>query len=220
MNNLLIGLLLLVVTFTLLIIVEKLFKKDGLYVWISIALIMANILECKTIGLFNFTSTTGNVLFASVFLATDIMSEKYGSKYSKKALKIAIVSMIVFITVMQIGLLFTPDETDMAHEAMTTLFGLNIRISAASILMFYVSNNFDIYLFDKIKEKIPNKLWLRNNVATIISNVLENYIFIFLAFVGLYDIPTMFNIATTISIVEIVIAILDTPFIYISKKLK
>jgi uncharacterized integral membrane protein (TIGR00697 family) len=202
------------------ILIEKIFKKEGLYVWTAIALIMANILECQTVGLFNgFTSTCGNVLFASVFLSTDIMSEKYGSEYSKKAIKLAVVAMIAFTVIMQIGLLFTPDETDFAHDAMTTLFGLNLRITISSLVMFFISNNLDIFLFEKIKTKLPNQLWVRNNVSTIISNVLENYFFIFFAFVGIYDIPTMLNIATTISAVEIVIALFDTPFLYLSKKL-
>ncbi len=221
MNNVLLIFINIIVTFSFVILIEKIFKKEGLYVWTAIALIMANILECQTIGLFNgFTSTCGNVLFASVFLATDIMSEKYGPKYSKKAIKISVFAMIVFIVIMQIGLLFVPDSTDMAHDSMSVLFSLNLRISISSILMFYISNNLDIFLFEKIKKKLPNKLWVRNNVATIISNVLENYFFIFIAFVGLYDISTMLNIATTISIVEIIIALCDTPFLYISKKLK
>ena len=221
MNNVLLILINIIVTFTMVILIEKIFKKEGLYVWTAIALIMANILECQTVGLFNgFTSTCGNVLFASVFLSTDIMSEKYGSEYSKKAIKLAVVAMIAFTVIMQIGLLFTPDETDFAHDAMTTLFGLNLRITISSLVMFFISNNLDIFLFEKIKTKLPNQLWVRNNVATIISNVLENYFFIFFAFVGLYDIPTMLNIATTISVVEIVIALFDTPFLYISKKLK
>ena len=221
MNNVLLIFINIIVTFSLVILIEKVFKKEGLYVWAAIALIMANILECQTVGLFNgFTSTCGNVLFASVFLATDIMSEKYGSEYSKKAIRLAVVAMIAFTVIMQIGLLFTPDETDFAHESMATLFGLNLRISISSIVMFFISNNLDIFLFEKIKKKLPNQLWLRNNAATMISNVLENYFFIFFAFVGLYDIPTMLNIATTISVVEIVIAVFDTPFLYISKKLK
>ena len=220
MNNVLLIFINIIVTFSIVILIEKLFKKEGLFVWAAIALITANILECQTVGLFNgFTSTCGNVLFASVFLATDIMSEKYGAEYSKKAIKMAVFAMIAFTAVMQIGLLFTPDETDFAHDAMTTLFGLNLRISLSSIVMFFISNNLDIFLFEKIKTKLPNQLWVRNNVATIISNVLENYFFIFFAFVGIYDIPTMLNIATTISVVEIVIALFDTPFIYISKKL-
>lgn len=219
MNNVLLIFINIIVTFSLVLLIEKIFKKEGLYVWTAIALIMANILECKTISLLGFTSTTGNVLFASVFLATDIMCEKYGSEFSKKAIKLAVASMIAFTIIMQIGLLFIPDSTDMAHDAMSTLFSLNLRISLSSIVMFYISNNVDIFLFEKIKKKIPNKLWVRNNVATITSNVLENYFFIFFAFVGLYDIPTMINIATTISVLEIIIALFDTPFLYLSKKL-
>ena len=219
MNNVLIGLLLLVVTFTLLLIVEKLFKKEGLYAWISMALIAANILECKTIPLLSLTSTCGNILFASIFLATDIMTEKYGSKYAKNAIKISVFTMIAFIIIMQIGLLFKPDVTDFAHDSMKTLLGLNLRISVASIIMFYISNNLDIYIFDKLRKKLPDKLWLRNNVATIVSNVSENYLFILLAFTGIYDFKTMIIIASSISIVEIIIALLDTPFIYLSKKL-
>ena len=221
MNNVLLIFVNIIVAFTIVVLIEKIFKKEGLYVWAAIALIMANILECQTVGLFNgFTSTCGNVLFASVFLATDIMSEKYGSEYSKKAIKLAVLAMVSFTIIMQIGLLFTPDSTDFAHDSMVTLFSLNLRITISSLVMFYISNNLDIFLFDKLKKKLPKQLWLRNNVATIISNVLENYFFIFFAFVGIYDIPTMLNIATTISVVEIVIALFDTPFLYISKKLK
>lgn len=220
MQNVLLIFINILVTFSLVLLIEKIFKKEGLYVWAAIALIMANILECKTAGLFNgFTATCGNVLFASVFLATDIMNEKYGAKYSKKAIKLAVFAMVTFTIIMQIGLLFKPDATDMAHDAMKTLFGLNLRITISSVLLFYISNNLDIFLFEKIKKKLPDKLWVRNNVATIVSNVLENYFFIFFAFVGLYDIPTMLNIATTISAVEIVIALCDTPFLYVSKKL-
>ena len=103
---------------------------------------------------------------------------------------------------------------------MKTLFSLNLRVSLSSIIMFYISNSIDIFIFEKIKQKIPNKLWLRNNVATITSNVLENYFFIFFAFVGIYNISTIINIATTMSILEIVLALFDTPFLYLSKKLK
>ena len=103
---------------------------------------------------------------------------------------------------------------------MKTLFGLNLRTSIASLSMFYISNLFDIYLFDRLRQKYPKKLWLRNNVATIISNSVENYFFATIAFLGIFDIPTIISIATTGTIIEIIIALLDTPFIYLSKKLR
>lgn len=218
--NLLLGIVSLLLTFSLLIIVEKIFKKEGLFVWISIATIIANILVCKSIELFSFTTNLGNILFASSFLATDIMSEKYGAKESRKAIILGVVSQVIFVIMTQIGLLYVPAAEDLAQESMKGLFSINLRVSIASIVMYFVSNMADIYIFEKIKEKVPGKLWLRNNVSTMICNSLENYFFSFLAFAGLMDIPTILSIATLASILEIVIAVCDTPFLYLSKKLK
>lgn len=218
--NILLGVVSLLLTFSLLIIVEKFFKKEGLFVWVSIATIIANILVCKSIGIFNITTNLGNILFASSFLATDIMSEKYGAKESRKAIVLGVVSQVIFVIMTQIGLLYTPAPEDLAQESMKGLFSINLRVSIASIVMYFVSNMADIYIFEKIKEKVPGKLWLRNNVSTMICNSLENYFFSILAFAGLMDIPTILSIATLASILEIVIAACDTPFLYLSKKLK
>ena len=218
--NILLGIVSLLLTFSLLIIVEKIFKKEGLFVWVSIATIIANILVCKSIELFSFTTNLGNILFASSFLATDIMSEKYGAKESRKAIILGVVSQVIFVIMTQIGLLYIPAPEDLAQESMKGLFSINLRVSIASIVMYFVSNMADIYIFEKIKEKVPGKLWLRNNVSTMICNSLENYFFSFLAFAGLMDIPTILSIATLASILEIVIAACDTPFLYLSKKLK
>ena len=218
--NILLGIVSLLLTFSLLIIVEKIFKKEGLFVWVSIATIIANILVCKSIELFSFTTNLGNILFASSFLATDIMSEKYGAKESRKAIVLGVVSQVIFVIMTQIGLLYVPAAEDLAQESMKGLFSINLRVSIASIVMYFASNMADIYIFEKIKEKVPGKLWLRNNVSTMICNSLENYFFSFLAFAGLMDIPTILSIAALASILEIVIAACDTPFLYLSKKLK
>ena len=125
---------------------------------------------------------------------------------------------LLFTFFMQIALLYIPSSTDISNESMKTLFNLNLRVSLSSSLLYFLSNYLDIYLFNKLKEKYPNKLWLRNNVSTIISNCLENYLFVTLSFIGIYDINTIISIATTTSIIEIFLAILDTPFLYLSKK--
>lgn len=218
--NIILGVISIILTFSSVVLMEKLFKKEGLYVWVSIATILANIIVCKTVTVLGLTSSLGNIMFASNFLATDILSEKYGKEDAKKAITIALVSTIIFIVTTQISLLYIPDTTDIAQESMKTLFGINLRTSIASLSMFYISNLFDIYLFDKLRQKYPKKLWLRNNVATIISNSAENYLFATIAFLGIFDIPTIISIATTGTIIEIVIALLDTPFIYLSKKLR
>ena len=148
------------------------------------------------------------------------MSEKYGAKESRKAIILGVVSQVIFVIMTQMALLYVPASEDLAQESMKGLFSINLRVSIASIVMYFVSNMADIYIFEKIKEKVPGKLWLRNNVSTMICNSLENYFFSFLAFAGLMDIPTILSIATLASVLEIVIAACDTPFLYLSKKLK
>ena len=218
--NLILGILSIFVTFGLVVLIEKLFKKEGLFAWISISTIIANILVCKSVNILGFTTSLGNVMFASNFLATDIMSEKYSYKDSKKAIIMAVFAQVIFIIMTQLALLYIPSEVDLTSESMKTLFSINLRVSISSLIMFFLSNMADIYLFEQIKNRFPKKLWLRNNVSTIVSNCLENYIFTFFAFVGIYPFAILISSATVASIIEMLIAITDTPFIYLSKKLK
>lgn len=217
--NILYGFINIIVTFSLVVLIEKLFKKEGLYVWLSIATILANLTVCKMIDVFSFTTSLGNVLFASTFLATDIMSEKYSKKDAKRGVYISIFSGITFIIITQLTLLFIPSSDDVVNDAMKTLFGISVRTISASMIMFFVSNMSDIYLYNKLKEKLPDKMWLRNNVSTITCNCIENYFFNTLAFIGIFPMSVIISIATTTTIIEMVIALCDTPFLYLSKKI-
>lgn len=216
--NIVLGIISIIFVYTSTILMDKFLKKEGLIVWITFATITANILVCKNIDIFNLTVSLGNIMFASNFLATDILSEKYLKDYAYKAVIIGLVMNLLFTFFMQIALLYIPSSTDISNESMKILFNLNLRVSLSSSLLYFLSNYLDIYLFNKLKEKYPNKLWLRNNVSTIISNCLENYLFVTLSFIGIYDINTIISIATSTSIIEIFLAILDTPFLYLSKK--
>ena len=218
MYNLVLGIACIVICFGLEVIIEKIFKKEGLIVWVSVAMVSANILVTKNINILNLSATLGNILFASTFLATDILNEKYTFEDSKKAISLGIVSVVLFTVATQISLLFKANELDLVNDSLKTLFSINLRVSISSIVMCYLSNLLDIYLFETIKKKVPNKLWLRNNVATIISNCLENYLFTIFAFIGIYNFNDIIIIATTTTIIEIIIAICDTPFLYLSKK--
>ena len=215
--NILYGFINIIVTFTLVVLIDKFFKKEGLYIWIAIATILANLTVCKMIDVFNFTTSLGNVIFASTFLATDIISEKYSAKEARKAVYLSIFASVTFIIITQLTLLFTPSSDDVVQGAMKTLFAINLRTSVASMGMFFIANMLDIYIYNKLKEKLPKRLWLRNNVATITCNCIENYFFNTLAFIGIFSIPVIISIATTTTIIEIVIAVCDTPFLYLSK---
>ena len=130
-----------------------------------------------------------------------------------------ILSTLVMVISTQIVLLYVPSPFDYAHESMSVLFGLNLRISGASMLMYAIANFADVILFERLRKATGGKaLWLRNNVSTILCNCLENFGFIFLAFYGVYDAKQCVEIAISTSIIEMIVAICDTPFAYIAIK--
>lgn len=218
MNNI-IFIIEVITVFSLVLLAKKFFGKYGMIAWVAIATVLANIITAKNVDLFGLSTAIGTIMFASTFLATDILSECYSKKDAQRAVLIGLFSDAVLIISTQIALQYTPSEFDYAHEAMQTLFALNLRISLASAFMYFIANMADVFLFNKIKEKMQGKhLWLRNNVSTILCNCLENFGFIFLAFVGVYDLPTIFTIAISTSIIELIVAILDTPFLYLAKR--
>lgn len=218
--NIALGIISTLICFTAIVLIEKFFKKEGLFVWVAAATILANIYLAKTVGLGPITASLGNILFASNYLATDILTEKYGGKSAKKAVVLGLCAAVIFIVSSQIALAFIPDASDTMQPVMESLFTIAARITAASVTCYFLSNLLDVWMFEKIKKKTNGKyMWLRNNVSTIVSNCGENFAFYLLAFLGVMDLPTILMLAGTASIIEIAIAFCDTPFLYISKKL-
>lgn len=210
-----------IVTFTAVVMAKRFFGKSGLYVWVGFATVAANIMTAKTVSLFGTDATLGTVLFASTFLATDILTECYGKESAKTAVKLALLSACAFIVASQIALVYQPSELDYANDSMKTLFDFNLRISAASVVMFFIANYLDVILYDKIRSKMNGKcMWIRNNFCTILCNGLENFAFISLAFAGIYSWSDIFIIAGSTTIIEILVAICDTPFLYLARRVK
>lgn len=206
--------------FTSLILLKRLFGKDGLFLWIVIASVIANIQVVKSVELFGITATLGNVMFASVFLATDLLRECYGKEAAKKGVYIGIASVVLFLMSTQLTLLYLPHEIDISQSSLETLFSLSPRICVASLTMYAIANYLDVTIYDKLHTLFNGeKLWLRNNISTIICNCVENFGFVFLAFAGTYPIEEVLLIAISTSIIEMGIAICDTPFLYLGKKI-
>lgn len=208
-----------VVIFGLLLTCYRMFGKIGVMAWVGLATVLANIITAKNANVFGLSTAIGSVMFASTFLATDILAENHGERDAKRAVYIGLFADALLIISTQIALLYKPSAIDYADGAMQTLFALNLRISLASMVMYVIANIADVYLFCKMKEH-GRVLWVRNNVATILCNCLENFGFIFLAFVGIYDMQTIFTIAMSTSAIEFIVAICDTPFLYVATLIK
>lgn len=209
------------------IVFFKLFGKYGLYCFTSIATIAANIEVLIMIKAFGIEMTLGNVLFASTFLVTDIISELYGKKEAKRAVHIGIATSVMFIVLSQWWLLYTPAASDLAMPAMQKIFSNTPRLMLTSMIVYAIVQQFDVWAYHKwwewTEKKFGSKekfLWLRNNGSTLISQFLNNLLFTFGAFLGIHSMKTLISIVISSYGIFIVTSLADTPFVYLARKIK
>ncbi|QTA38122.1 queuosine precursor transporter [Thermosipho ferrireducens] len=221
MSNEFLWVVLMVVNFVGILIFYRYAGKTGLYVWTAIATITANIQVVKTVQLFGFVATLGNIVYGTTFLVTDILSENYGKKEARKAVYIGFGSLISMTVIMQIAILFKPDASDFAQPALKTIFSIMPRIAIASLTAYWLSQLHDIWAYHLWKNKFPQTkfLWMRNNFSTMVSQFIDSLVFCFIAFWKVYPQNIFWSIFWTTYIFKWIVAAADTPFLYFAKKL-
>lgn len=209
----------LLINFSGVILSYRLFKKTGIYVWIAVSTVVANIEVIKCVDIFGMPLTLGNIAYGSIFLSCDILNEIYGKSEAQKGVIMGFFALVGFIFLTQIGLLFTPSADDFAHGSMVTIFSLTPRVCFASACAYLVSNTLDVHLYNFIKTKLPADkwMWVRNNASTIISQCTDTILFTVLAFLNIFPLETVFKLCFTTFLIKILIAVCDTPFLYMAK---
>ena len=205
----------------------RLFGKSGLYILNSVVTVLANIEVLILVRAFGVEQTLGNLLFASTYLITDILSENEGKKAANKAVNMGIFTVAAMVVITQSWLLYTPSASDWASPHIREIFSFAPRLLFASFLGYFLSQKLDVFLYHKwwafSEKKTGNKkamLWLRNNGSTLISQLINTVIFNFAAFFGVYDGPTLLSIIVSGYIIYVITSLLDTPFIYLARKIK
>lgn len=224
MNELLLVLSLLI-SFGATVLFLKLFGKSGLFAWIGICAVFANVEVLILVHAFGMDQTLGNTLFASSFLATDILSELYGKKDANKGVLVGIITTVLFILLSTMWINYVPAEGDWAMPFVKQLFANTPRVLIASLIAYAVSEAFDVWLYHKwwtlTEKRFGNKdkyLWFRNNFSTLLSQLVNIVIFNFGAFLGIYSLSQLLSITLACYVIYIVTSLLDTPFIYLAKK--
>ncbi|RLI79330.1 VUT family protein [Archaeoglobales archaeon] len=226
-NNEILWFILLVVNFTGITLAYRFFGKTGLYAWTAMAIIVANIQVMKTIKFFGLVTAMGNIIYGSTFLVTDILCENHSREDARKAVLIGFFVLIFTTLIMQICLAFIPDESDTLSPALEQIFGLLPRITVASLSAYLISQFHDVWAFSFWKRRMAGKyLWLRNNASTMVSQLIDNIVFTWIAFVGfgigwtqVFPTEVIIEIFITSYIMKFIVAALDTPFVYLSTKM-
>jgi uncharacterized integral membrane protein (TIGR00697 family) len=206
---------------------NRFFGLTGLYVYNILAVILANI---QVLRLCQFTivehpMALGTVLFSTTFLVSDIINEIYGAEEARRSIKYCFLACILCTLLMIVDLGHRPiSNTDPTYVAMMALFVPSLRILISSLTAFFLSQWFDIAFFKWFKAFLNDRLlWLRTLIVSLVSFMLDNLLFCYLAWyllsptpLGGSEIFKTYVLGTYIT--RVILGVLLIPTIYACKR--
>lgn len=225
MKNELLWFLMLIVNFGFISLVYYKFGRIGLFAWVPISSILANIQVVLLVNIFGLETTLGNIMYAGGFLITDILSENYGKEDAKVAVKIGFISMISMAVLMKIAVAFIPStvqEGVVNFTAIKGIFDFMPRILLAGFIAYGISQTHDVWAYEMWRKLFPAKkhIWIRNNFSTMLSQLIDNFVFTMVAFYGVLSTNVLLQVFIVTYIMKVIVAGCDTPFVYLASYLK
>ena len=173
----------------------------------------------------NFTLTCGVLLWPLEFVMTDIVNEYYGPKAVRRISFTAVALILYAFIMFYLAIQLPPADfwvtsnsgsgVPNMQDAFNGVFGQGMRIIVGSLVAFLVSQIVDVTIFHRIKKATGEKhVWLRATGSTLVSQLVDSYIVLFIAFSGKFTWQQILAIGMMNYIYKFTMAIVLTPLIY------
>ena len=173
---------------------------------------IASVLATKIIAVFGLFVPAGVLAYSITFICTDVICEVWGKKRANQTVLGGFIALLFVLILVRIGLVWPKAPFWNQESAFETVLGSTSRIIIASFIAYLVSQFHDVWAFHFWKKVTKDKhLWLRNNFSTAVSQFIDSFLFITIAFFGLMPI---WPLILGQWIVKLAIALLDTPVVY------
>lgn len=186
------------------------------------ALILAEITGSKLIqipfvGGFMFTMTMGVVPFPVTFIVTDIINEYYGRKGIRFVTFVGMAMILLVLAILQIDMSIPAASfSPVGDEAFNNVFGASARIIVGSLAAYLIGQLVDIAVFHWLRQKTGSRmLWLRATGSTVVSQLIDSFVVLFVAFSGVLSVDQILEIGLTNYLYKFLIAVAITPLLYL-----
>jgi uncharacterized integral membrane protein (TIGR00697 family) len=190
--------------------------------FIALCVVLMNVVVMKNHSLFGLPVTGGNVLYAAVFLASNVLNEHYGRAAARRAVYLGFAAGLGVVVLLQIELLYRPDATDTAQGHLAYFFAYDHypRIVAASMVTYLLAQLIDIGIYQALRERtgFGRLLWLRSNASTWVAQAFDTACFTTIGLWGISvnDWRTWWGQVAFAYLVKILCAALNTPVLYLT----
>lgn len=196
----------------------------------AVSLVIANVVTAKTIntGIPLFGGTIqlpgAAVCYAITFLMTDVIGEIWGKKEANVCVILGVICQVLATALIVFTQMLPATDKEM-QLAYTKLLGQNYIFVIGSLVAYFASQSWDVWIFHKIRDKLnknPKKRWIWNNASTMTSQIIDTVLFVGISFgVGfgwLFDEkmrPALGAMMIGQYLLKFALAAIDTPIFYL-----
>ncbi len=175
-------------------------------------LVVAAVISSKIITIFGLAVPAGVLAYSITFAISDTVSEVWGKELANEIVTCGFITLLFITGLAWLAVYWPAAPFWQNQEAFAGVIGNTPRIVAASLLAYVISQKHDIWLFHVLKARMNGRLlWLRNNLSTMVSQLIDSTIFVTVAFYGILPIG---EIIFGQWLIKMLIAACDTPIVY------
>lgn len=218
MRNILLIIAEMLVCYSLMLILSKKYKTDGLYVYGIVATFTTCIMSLKSIDIMNIPVPIGFASSISIIIAGNLITQKRGPEELKTYLSLILITSLVSCSFLNLSGLMEPSKfNEMANNSFNSIFKYNLRMYLAIIFSITISTYLSSKIYYLIK-RLQNKIILSNIFSIIIVEFLDNIIFVLIAYLLSYEPIDLVLCIVFRYMIKTLIGLLGTIPLYISNK--
>ena len=192
--------------------------KERLYSVIIIFLILVATVGAKIVSFFGHETNTGNIFYASTFLATYFLIERYGRREGTFSIWMGIIAVLFFSVLVQITISLTGSpSTAPLNDALSIAFGAVPRVALASLCAYALSQSLNVYLYLLLKRRMQGAyLWLRANISNAVAQLFDSVVFFMIAFWGVVPYARVWDLILTGFMIKVVYMMIASLLLYLN----
>lgn len=220
MNNIHILFIEIILCLSLLIILYKKYRINGMYSYIIVSFILSNLMSLKTIELYNYDLNLGIIPFTTIFIASNIIVQKKGPEEIKKLILILLATSIISYAILYLITLIEPSNINLFTSASyNNIFIDSPRIYFANIVTILYTLFFNSKLYYYLKKE-KNRIWISNIFSSIIIQFIVATLFSIIAYAITIEIIDILKLIMIRYIISLIICTISTFTIYITNNIK
>jgi uncharacterized integral membrane protein (TIGR00697 family) len=170
-----------------------------------------NILASKQMDILLFTINLGLFISPVVFIINDIQSEVFGYKSVKDMIKTGLVVNIAVALIYFAAISVPASVNFLNQEAFRAVLGSTARITAASVTAYYIGSLINAKVMVSMKRRLEKYLFVRAITSTVAGQVIDNVVFMTLAFAGVLPAAAIITMVIGGTVIETVYEVIFYP---------